>query len=131
MNRRWGKYLLATSIAGAMVALMLWGNGFGSAEETAQKLKLLADAFTLPGVLLPMLSALIWAESRGFFHGIGYAGRVSVRMIFPFLQLEDEKYYDYKRRKAKRAFHGYSFLFYVGAVFFAVALGFTAAFCAL
>ena len=121
-------YLTAVSAAGAMAVLVLWGNGFSQAKPMALRLKLLADAFTVPGVLLMMTAALIWAASHGFFDGIGYAGRVTARMLLPYLAKEYERFYDYKRRKADRRYGGYSFLFYVGAAFFAISLGFIAAF---
>ena len=122
------KYLSAVLAAGAMTTIVLWANDFGKTEETWMRLKLLADAFTVPGVLLMMVAALIWVSSDGFFDGIGYAGRTAIRMVLPFFSMEEERFYDYKRRRANNRIRGYSFLFYIGATFFVISLGFLAAY---
>ena len=126
--KRWVKYVFAISAAGGMAGIVLWSNDFGKAEGAWIRLKILADAFTVPGVLLMTAATLIWVASQGFFDGIGYAGRSVLRTVIPFLSMEDEKFYDYKQRRADDRIRGYSYLFYVGAAFFVVSLGFLAAY---
>lgn len=105
-----------------MAWLVLWVNDFDKIANQAQRMRLLADAFTIPGVLFMMVAALVWVASDGFFDGFGYAGRVTARMLLPFLKIEEEKYYDYKMRKAGNRLHGYSFIFFTGLLFFVIAI---------
>lgn len=122
------KYLSAIGVASAMVVLVLWLRDFGAVDSRSQQLRHLADAFTIPGVIFMLVAALIWVASDGFFDGFGYAGRWTARMLLPFLKLDDEKYYDYKMRKAENRLHGYSFIFFTGLGFFVIALALIAAF---
>lgn len=131
MRRLIGKYLSSVTVAGLMTLLVLWINNFDTIENQADRLRVLADAFTVPGVIFMLVAALIWVASDGFFDGIGYAGRLTARMLLPFLKLEDEKYYDYKMRKADNRIHGYSFIFFTGLAFFAVSLVWIALFYAV
>ena len=124
MKKLLTKYLASITVSGLMACFVLWINQFDQVTVPAERIRLLADAFTVPGVLAIMLAALIWVASDGFFDGIGYAGRVTARMLLPFLKIEEEKFYDYKMRKADHRIHGYSFIFYTGLVFLAIAVGF-------
>ena len=121
LRKRLLLYLSAVAAAGGMALVVLWVNDFSAVTDNAERLRLLADAFTVPGVLLMMFSALIWIGSDGFFDGLGYAGRWTVRLLLPFGWFEEEKYSDYKLRKAKNRVQGYSFLFFTGLAFLLIA----------
>lgn len=120
------KYSITTVVAGGLTLLVLYLHGYSSAADTVEKYRILADAFTIPGTLLILVTALIWVSSEGMFDGLGYAFSRVGGMIIPFFgkSKKHETYYDYKMRKKEKALHGYSFLFYVGLVFTAVALVF-------
>ena len=120
------RYVITTVSAGLVVLLMLRLNGFWEVDTIIEKYTILADAFTIPGVLLIMISALIWVSSEGFFDGLSYAFSRVGSYLIPFYRksLEHENYYDYKQRKNEKRLHGYSFLFFVGLAFFAVAIVF-------
>lgn len=116
------KYSITTVAAGIFTLLLLWLRDFGSADTLQDQYRILADPFSVPGILLILLTALIWASSEGAFDGLGYAfGRVG-SMLIPFFKksLEHQTYYDYKMSKKDKRAHGYSFLFFVGLVFLAV-----------
>ncbi len=124
------KYGLTTVGAGLVTLLTLDLHGFSELETMAERYKLLADAFTIPGVILVMVAALVWISSDGFFDGLGYIfGRIG-GMILPFYGAKKphRTYYDYKMSKKGKRAKGYGFLFFVGLAFVAVALIFTALF---
>ncbi len=103
-----------------MCALVLWGNDF-SAQTLVDKYRLLADAFTIPGVIFIMVGALVFVSTAGFFDMLSYAlGRFAGAFI-PFYRKKDETFFDYKTRKSEERFRGYSFLFYVGILFLVIA----------
>ncbi len=91
--------------------------------------RLLCDAFSVPGVLLIMFGALVWASNEGALLGVGYALRYAIYSLIPGKRLErDEKYGDYVARKRENKVSGYGFLFYTGLVSLGISLIFMALF---
>jgi hypothetical protein len=122
------KYAVATGVALALCLLTLWLHGFSLATELVDKYRILADAFTIPGVIILMVGCLVWISTTGFFDILAFAfSNLGARLI-PFFgaKSDHESYYDYKMRKDKSRAKGYAFLFVVGAVFVVIALVFTA-----
>ena len=118
------KYFIATLCAAAFSSMILWLKEIGEAEILSDKFKILSDAFTVPGVLLIMVGALIWTSTQGIFDGLGYSfGRIG-SMFIPLYQksFEHLTYYDYKMSKNDKRIKGYSFLFYVGIGFFVIGI---------
>ena len=131
MNEKWKKILLKYGITALVGGLMSYAvidlHGYSMAQTPAEKYLILADAFTIPGVILMLCAVLVWIANQETFTGLTYAGKRMVRALLPFARKNEphETYYDYLDRKRKEGkVKGYGFLFYVGAVFFAVALVF-------
>ncbi len=126
MQKTLRKYLITTAIAGLSTVAILSLRDYWSVTEAVDKYRILADAFTVPGVILMMVSILIWLSSDGQFDGLSYAFRYAGKMLLPFLQKknEHETYYDYKRSREGKRLHGFSFLFFVGLAFVLIAIVF-------
>lgn len=124
----WKKYLITSGIALFMTFGMLFAHNVATVESKAQVFRILADSFTIPGVLLLALGALVWVSSTGAMDGISYALGRAGRMLIPGSKKPHETFYDYKTRKAEKRVSGYGFIFHVGLVFFAVAVVFTVLF---
>ena len=124
------RYTITTAAAGLMSLLALYLRDFGDATTLGDKYRMLADAFTIPGVLLIMFGALVWVSSEGFFDGLTYAFSRFGGMLIPFFKggKEHLTYYDYKMKMKDKRAHGYSFMFFVGIVFVAIAVVFIALF---
>lgn len=126
-GRKWlVKYGITTAAAGLATLGVLSLQGYWEATATVDKYRILADGFTVPGVLLIMVAALIWVSSEGFFDSLAYAFTRVGGMLIPFFKKgrEHQSYYDYKMSRRDKRAHGYSFLFFVGLVFVAVAVVF-------
>lgn len=121
MKKQLIRYSVTVGIGAAMVALFLYLQEFNNAATSEIRLRMLADAFTIPGVILMLLAGLIWVASDGFFDGLTYSVRWLASLI-PFTKIKDEKYYDYKVRKSKKRAQGYSFIFYTGLGYFLIAV---------
>ena len=121
------KYGITTACAGLLVWLFLDLRDFTKVADVAERYKMLADAFTIPGVILVMLAALVWISTDGFFDGLSYIFSRIGGMILPFYgaQKAHQTYYDYKMSKKDKRIKGYGFLFFVGLAFVAVAVVFT------
>ena len=118
------RYLITLGAAIAMLLLVLWVNDYSSATELVDKYRILADSFTVPGVVLVMLTALVRLSAEGAFDGLGYVLRHGMQMLVPRRKYKHETYYDYKQSKGDKKPHGYSCMFFVGIVFVFIAVVF-------
>ncbi len=95
------------------------------AEELAETMRILCDAFTVPGVLLVMSGALVFVINAGGLDSMGYLSTFIVRAFVPTKAVKrEESYYDYIQRVRKRPIRKYGFLFVVGSVDLVFALVF-------
>lgn len=121
------KYGIATAVASGMTALVMYLHGYADAVTLADRYRILADAFTIPGVILVMVAALVWVSTFGFFDGLSYAARQFAGLFLPVFGKKHKHltYYDYKMERGEKRFGGYGFLFFVGLAFVIVAVVFT------
>jgi hypothetical protein len=119
------KYLFTILPAIAASALILLINNFGAAEGLQERYRLLANAFTTPGIILIMMGILVLVSREGTFDMLGYG---VTKAFYRFSQRSDrafESFYDYKQRQIKKERGSILHLFVVGAVFTLVATVFT------
>ena len=111
------KYVASFGILGAATCLILLLREFSSADPAATKYLNLADAFTIPGVIILMVGVLIWVSTLGNFDMLTYGLSRAKNTFIPSPKAKDERFYDYKMRKEKKRIKGYSFLFVSGGVY--------------
>lgn len=117
------KYAIAFAVGIALAVVYVSLRDF-AAQETAEKFRILCDAFTVPGALLLLSGALMTVSNTGALDGLGYIGRQAAGMFIPGKGLGTERYADYIERKRQNRTKGYGFLYVSGCVFMAVALVF-------
>ena len=118
------KYLISLFIGACFVFAVISLREYSAEMADAERYKILSDAFTIPGVVFILIGALVWVSTDGFFDMFSFAIGKAVRTLIPFSKRSDETFYDYKVRKSEDRFTGYSFLFFVGIAFLAVAIVF-------
>lgn len=119
------KYIIAIAVGLLLSYYVMLVNDYNEVTDEVVRLKLLADAFTVPGVILIMASLFCWLSSQGAVDGIGFAVSGLFRRLLPGAQYkEPEKYYDYIMRKQEKRKGGYGFLAIVGAGFLLIAVVF-------
>lgn len=119
------KYVIAIAVGLLLAYYVMVVNDYSNVTDEVVKLKLLADCFTVPGVILIMASAFCWLSSQGAVDGIGFALSGLFRRLIPGAQSkEPEKYYDYVMRKQEKRRGGFGFLAIVGAGFLLIAIVF-------
>lgn len=126
MNRKWIKYLAALLIGGAAVCALLFGRGFLSLETAQDKLRLLSDAFLVPGLLLALAGCLVWIAREGTFSGMGYTFRKIWNSLHSqeYREAHRESYAEYcERKSAKKT--PFLFLIITGGIFLLPAILFT------
>ncbi len=119
------KYLFTILAASAASAIILMINGFGDADTLQERYRLLANAFTSPGVILIMIGILVLISREGTFDMLGYG---ITKAFYRFSQRSDrafESFYDYKQRQIAKEKGSVVPFFAVGALFTAVAVLFT------
>ena len=115
------KYGCSTLFVAVMAYSYIAARDFAGAK-TWEKMVLICDALTVPGMLLLMVGALIWAANTGALDGITYAVGFAVRALIPGGRHKDERYADYVERQREKRVKGYGFLLITGAVTIAATL---------
>lgn len=120
------KYGITTGAAGLFSLVFMWARGLWTVQTPVERYRILADAFSVPGMLLVLFGALVWVSGEGIFDGIGYALNRFGSMFVPMHKKSAQHltYYDYVMAKRGKKAHGYSFMFFVGLAFIAVSIVF-------
>ena len=109
---------------GIITAVILAIREYSAADEAAVRFLNLADAFTIPGVIMLMAGVLVWISTEGVFDMILYGVNRGMASIIPFMRSSDESFLDYKTRKQSKRIKGYSFMFISGGVYLIPAIVF-------
>lgn len=96
--------------------------------ELKDQLRILCDAFTLPGMLCIFGGALVWLGNEGTFDGIGYVLSYAFHALLPGSLNKRESYKEYLERKRGKRTTGYGFVFVVGLVCMIISFIFLALF---
>ena len=102
--------------------LVLYLDNYWSLDSEQEKLRVLTDAFTIPGILLSLGCALIFISNQGGFNGLFYGLRRGKEILLPFLPHEYVKYPEYVEKRKEKKVKGYGFILHVGLVFLAVGI---------
>lgn len=111
------RYAASIVIALAIVALMLYAQGLVKGTSLEDVYLLLANAFTVPGLIYVLLAALFWVAGEGTFDMLSYGASKAAHLFIPFLYKgKTEAFYDYKVRKAEERAQkpGFSHILFVG-----------------
>lgn len=116
--------LVCAALGAAIVGVYLKGHWYSIAETQAERYRLLCDGFTVAGVILVAASGLVLVYNMGLFTGLTYGLRGLKDIFLPFLQNEYVPYREYKKQKAEKKVKNYSFIFFTGLAFLAIAIYF-------
>ena len=111
----------AFAVMGAGTAAVLILREHSTALDQAQQYLNLADAFTIPSVIMLMVGLLVWISTMGTFDTLGYALSKAKDAFIPSVY-KHEQFYDYKVRKNKNRKKGYGFMFISGGIYFIPAI---------
>ena len=121
-------YAVTTSIGLLAAYAIMSMQGLFTEPDVVVIYRILADAFSVPGVLLMCFAGLVWVSSDGFFDALGYTAARVGGMFIPAYRAKHENYLTYKQRKNKERSEkergSIGFLLFVGLGFFLIAIVF-------
>lgn len=117
------KYAIASIIAIGFVFLNLSLRDFFNEQDLKEKYRILADSFTIPGLIYILLGLLILLTNKGSLDALGYMAKRAIKMLIPMSKKDNMTYAEYKENR--KGIHGYGFLFYIGSIVTALGVVFT------
>ena len=124
------KSYLFVIIISLLVALgVCFSKDFFALTAISDKLKVLSDAFFLPGVFLTCLSGLVFVSNDGFFAMLTYGTRRMISYYSKNSTFRDDykTYYDYYSEKTSTKVK-FGFILYPGLAFLSLAIVFNVIF---
>ena len=117
------KYSITIAICISITIAILFIRNFTNVTPgTKEFYRVLADSFTMPGLIYILIATLIFLINEGSLSALGYMGRTIVRTLNPHYKKDKMTYYEYSRNRKK--IRGYSCILWVGLAFFVVGIVF-------
>lgn len=92
------KYLVCFGIASLLTFIVFWIKGF-FAHSLAVNIQVLADGFTVSGLLLTLFAGMMFISGEGALIGISFVLRNVVQAFVPMGRRHHEVYAKYRERK--------------------------------
>lgn len=116
------KYIVCFVIASLITFCVFWIKGFFG-ESVAVNVQVLADGFTVSGLLVTLFAGLLFVSGEGALIGIGFVLRNVVLIFLPMGRARHEKYADYRARKMETARRSNdSYILIVGLFFLVIGI---------
>lgn len=120
------KYAVCIGVALLIMLAVFAIKGFFT-DRIETNIGILADGFTVPGILLTLFAGLLFVSGEGAFIGIGFVLRNIVQAFIPMGRRNHEFYGQYRERKmSKLKKQGDHCVLVVGLVFLAIGIVLTA-----
>ena len=118
------KYIVCFVIASLITFCVFWIKGFFG-ESVAVNVQVLADGFTVSGLLVTLFAGLLFVSGEGALIGIGFVLRNVVLIFLPMGRARHERYIDYRDRKLSEAKKPPSSILVTGLFFLIIGTVFT------
>lgn len=93
-------------------------------RDNLDQLRLICDAFCIPGIMLLLSGCLVAVTNEGALDGLKYLGHYMVHMLIPGKRDSTKRYLEYVEESRAKRVTGYHFLFHVGGVFLLIGIVF-------
>lgn len=119
------KALIIQLLVGLAISfLLMWQRGLFEATETADRVLVISDGFTLVSFLYLGIGSLMWVSTTGVFDIFGYAFKRAAHALIPGKDPQKVgKYYEYRlvKKEKQKKFQGGSSLI-VGFILLALSV---------
>ena len=116
------KYIVCFCIASLITVGVFWRFGFFT-DSTAVNLQILADGFTISGILFLLFAGMMFVSGEGALIGIGFVVKNIIQWFVPGGRMKHELYKDYRERKMnEKKKSGDHCILLTGLLFFAIGI---------
>ena len=116
------KYAICFIVASLITVTVFWASGFFT-DNLGVNVQILADGFSVSGILLVLFAGLMFVSGEGALLGIGFVMRSVLMWFVPLGRMHHETYAQYRQRKIGKAKKpGNSCIFFTGLVFLAIGI---------
>lgn len=113
---------LSVAATGGLVAWWYGTSRWEEGMELVLQYRVLCDAFSIPGIMMVLLAALLTLNNLGALDTIVYLLSYLPRAIAPAAFGEPEKLLDFVERRRQKRAKGFGFLYIVGFIFLGIAI---------
>lgn len=92
------KYIVCFCVAALITLLVFWSKGFFT-DSVAVNIQILADGFSVSGMLLTLCAGMLFISGEGALIGISFVLRNVVLAFIPMGRKHHELYAQYRERK--------------------------------
>lgn len=96
----WIKWLICFGVASLITLGVFFIKNFFT-DNIGRNIQVLADGFSVSGLLMTMFAGLLFVSGEGAFIGIGFIMRSVALTFIPMGRKKHELYRDYRERKVK------------------------------
>ena len=96
----WIKWLICFGVASLITLGVFFIKNFFT-DNIGRNIQVLADGFSVSGLLMTMFAGLLFVSGEGAFIGIGFIMRSVALTFIPMGRKMHELYRDYRERKVK------------------------------
>ena len=112
------RYGVCFGVASLIAFIVFWIKGF-FVHSTAVNVQILADGFSVSGLLLLLFAGMLYISGEGGLLGIGYVMQCVFQAFMPMGRKHHESYAQYRERKVgQRKAPGDNCIFVTGFIFF-------------
>ena len=116
------KYAICFIVASLITVAVFWASGFFT-DNIGINIQILADGFSVSGILLVLFAGLMYVSGEGALLGIGFVARNVLLWFMPMGKMHHETYAQYRQRKiGKTKKPGNNCIFITGLVFLAIGI---------
>ena len=120
------KYITSFSIASLITLVIFAIESFSTQNIQGNIIPILADGFSVSGILMLSFFAMIFISNEGAFIGIGYIIKNIVQAFTPMGRKNHELYADYRERKlAEKKVSSEKSVLIIGLLFLTIGIIFT------
>ena len=115
----WVRYAVTVGFGLVTALLMVLLRGDFAGSDAAERWRLIADAFFVPGALLLGVGLMIWISGQGEFDILSFGVKKSFSVLLPRERREAQPktLFDYKQQRAEKGQPPIKHLLIVGLVF--------------
>ena len=101
--KKWLKVLIPLAVGLVIAVIMMFSGGLSSAESSKDALRIICDAFFVPGALLLMYGGLRWTYNGGVMDGLGYSAKLMINRMRPHYEEHRQSFAQYREKRESKA----------------------------